>query len=68
MKEAQVEVKHRLDMLGEDREKSRPSVPQDAEESAEGEKAEERRLLSRYGIWLVVQLCAPNNNIPPVSY
>ncbi|XP_014665214.1 PREDICTED: protein unc-79 homolog, partial [Priapulus caudatus] len=65
MKEAQVEVRHRLDMLGEDREKQRPSMPQDADDSAEGEKSEERRLLSRYGIWLVVQLCAPSDSIPP---
>lgn len=32
------------------------------------EDAGERKLLSRYGIWLLVELCTPEEDIPVVSY
>jgi hypothetical protein len=31
------------------------------------EDAGERKLLSRYGIWLLVELCRPHDDIPIVS-
>ena len=40
----------------------------DREDSREMNVVEERQLLSRYGIWLLVGLCAPNENTPDVSY
>lgn len=39
----------------------------DEEEGFDVEDAGERRLLSRYGIWLLVELCKPAEDIPIVS-
>ncbi|XP_054711004.1 protein unc-79 homolog [Uloborus diversus] len=39
----------------------------DREESHEMTVVEERQLLSRYGIWLLVGLCTPNENTPDES-
>lgn len=33
------------------------------DESVEGEVADERKLLSRYGIWLLVELCTPKEDV-----
>ena len=34
----------------------------------EVEEAAERKMLSRYGIWLLVELCTPKEDIPIVSF
>ena len=34
-------------------------------EQGDGPSAEEARLLSRYGVWLIVSLCAPTSDTPP---
>lgn len=39
----------------------------DREDSRELNVVEERQLLSRYGIWLLVGQCAPDENTPDVS-
>lgn len=39
----------------------------DDEDFFEAEEAEERKLLSRYGIWLMVELCNTREDIPIVS-
>ena len=36
-------------------------------DDAEDEELDERRLLSRYGIWLMVELCSPTERTPIVS-
>ncbi|KAL1415960.1 hypothetical protein MTO96_028551 [Rhipicephalus appendiculatus] len=38
------------------------------EESLECMAQEERQLLSRYGVWLLVGLCTPEDNTPPNCY
>ena len=38
----------------------------DDEDLYEMEEAGERKLLSRYGIWLLVELCRPQEDIPIV--
>ena len=37
------------------------------EEDEEGEESEEHKLQSRYGIWLMVELCKPKEDVPIVS-
>ena len=37
------------------------------DEEEEGEGEDERKLLSRYGIWLLVELAKPKANVPIVS-
>ena len=37
------------------------------EEDEEGEDSEEHKLQSRYGIWLMVELCKPKEDVPIVS-
>lgn len=39
----------------------------DEEENFDVDDAGERKLLSRYGIWLLVELCKPAEDIPIVS-
>lgn len=39
----------------------------DREDSREMNVVEERQLLSRYGIWLLVGQCTPDENTPDVS-
>jgi len=38
----------------------------DSEDLFEVEEAAERKMLSRYGIWLLVELCTPRDDIPIV--
>ena len=40
----------------------------DDDDLFEVEEAGERKMLSRYGIWLLVELCAPKEDIPIVRY
>lgn len=49
--------RHVLELNGQD----------DREDSREMNVVEERQLLSRYGIWLLVGQCAPDENTPDVS-
>jgi hypothetical protein len=44
-------------------------TPQHMEEEDEEESDddEEQKLLSRYGVWLLVELCPPNKEVPVVS-
>ena len=37
------------------------------EEDDEGDESEEHKLQSRYGIWLMVELCKPKEDVPIVS-
>ena len=37
------------------------------DDEAENDEADERKLLSRYAIWLMVELCKPKTDIPIVS-
>ncbi|XP_035227755.1 protein unc-79 homolog isoform X3 [Stegodyphus dumicola] len=46
---------------------SEPLNGQEDEDSREMRVVEERQLLSRYGIWLLVGLCTPNENTPDES-
>ena len=39
----------------------------DDDDLFEVEEAGERKMLSRYGIWLLVELCKPKEDIPIVS-
>lgn len=41
---------------------------EDGEESRETTIVEERQLLSKYGIWLLVGLCTPNEHTPDASF
>ena len=39
----------------------------DDDDDFDNEDGEERKLLSRYGIWLMVELCVPHEDIPIVG-
>ena len=64
MKEAQPLEDKRTVEMGEERARH-AHYEEDEEEEGEGE--DERKLLSRYGIWLLVERCKPKSDIPIVS-
>lgn len=39
----------------------------DDDDDLEGDTGDESKLLSRYGVWLMVELCKPRDGIPVVS-
>ena len=64
MKEAQPIESKRMVEMGEEHRR-----PMEEEEYFEVEEGGERKLLSRYGIWLLVELCLPEDeDIPIVGF
>ena len=51
--------------MGEER--TRTQLHGEEEDFLENQEADERKLLSRYGIWLLVELAPPKEDIPIVS-
>lgn len=43
-----------------------PTVVCDDDDHYEMEESGEKKLLSRYGIWLLVELCRPRDDVPIV--
>lgn len=62
LKEAQPLEEKRTVEMGEERIRHF-----DEEDDEETEDVDDRKLLSRYGIWLMVELCTPQEEIPIVS-
>jgi hypothetical protein len=62
LKEAQPIESKRLLEMGEDYQQTTA----EEEQLLLIEEAGERKLLSRYGIWLLVELCTPRDDIPIV--
>ncbi len=50
--------------MGEERSRHQHFEEDDEDE---GDEFEEHKLLSRYGIWLMVELCKPKEDVPIVS-
>ena len=53
--------------MGEERTRTAPHTIDD-DDDLEGDIGDESKLLSRYGVWLMVELCKPKDGIPVVSY
>ena len=66
LKEAQPLEDKRTVEMGEER--TRPTQHAlDDDDDVEGDTGDESKLLSRYGVWLMVELCKPRDDIPVVS-
>ena len=63
LKEAQSMEEKRSAEMGEERVRLQHS---DDDDGADALEADERKLLSRYGIWLLVELTPPKEDIPIV--
>ena len=63
LKEAQPLEEKRTVEMGEERLRQHF----EEEEDEESEDVDDRKLLSRYGIWLMVELCKPQQDLPIVS-
>ncbi len=66
LKEAQPLEEKRIVEMGETRTRHHQHL--DELDDEEGEESEEHQLLSRYGIWLMVELCKPKEDVPIVSF
>lgn len=55
----------RMVEMGEER--TRQQLHTDDEEGFENQELDDRKLLSRYGVWLLVEMSPPKENIPIVS-
>ena len=66
LQEAQPLEKRAMEM-GESMEGAMGGQTMEADD-VEDEELDERRLLSRYGIWLMVELCSPTEKTPIVSF
>ena len=64
LKEAQPLEEKRIVEMGETRTRHHQHLEELDDE--EGEESEEHQLLSRYGIWLMVELCKPKEDVPIV--
>ena len=64
LKEAQPMEEKRIVEMGEERSRHQHFEEEDDDE---GDESEEHKLQSRYGIWLMVELCKPKEDVPIVS-
>ena len=64
LKEAAPLEEKRIVEMGEERLRQQHFEDDD---EAESDEVDERKLLSRYAIWLMVELCKPRDDIPIVS-
>ena len=67
LKEAQPMEDKRTVEMGEERHGNRHAHYEE-DEDEEGDGEEDRKLLSRYGIWLLVELAKPKTDVPIVSF
>ncbi|KAF8766719.1 Protein unc-79 like protein [Argiope bruennichi] len=67
MVEAVVSLLHEAEPVNQKHAQETGNGQEDGEESRETTIVEERQLLSKYGIWLLVGLCTPNEHTPDES-
>ncbi|CAL1284324.1 unnamed protein product [Larinioides sclopetarius] len=67
MVEAVVSLLHEAEPVNQKHGQETGNGQEDGEESRETTIVEERQLLSKYGIWLLVGLCTPNEHTPDES-
>ncbi|GIX95632.1 protein unc-79 homolog [Caerostris extrusa] len=67
MVEAVVSLLHEAEPVNQKHSQETTNGQEDGEESREATIVEERQLLSKYGIWLLVGLCTPNEHTPDES-